>query len=104
MNYQDPLGDGKSRIELIDSMGNDLSIVNDARASFAKTSEKLDDRDIKLISYLIKHEHWSPFRGVVFKFKIKAPLYICRQWWKHVIASNHNEEQLGWNEKVRVVG
>ena len=99
MNYKDPLGDGKSRIELIGSMGDDLSIVNDARASFDRTSQKLNDKDIKLINYLIKHEHWSPFRGVVFKFKVKAPLYICRQWWKHVIASNHNEEQLGWNEK-----
>lgn len=99
MNYKDPLGDGQSRIELIDSMGNDLSIVNDARASFDKTSYQLNDQDIKLINYLIKHQHTSPFRGVVFKFKIKAPLYICRQWWKHVIASNHNEEQLGWNEK-----
>ena len=99
MGYKDPLNDGKSRIELIDSMGNDLSIVNDARASFDKSSSELTERDIKLINYLIKHEHTSPFRGVVFKFKVKAPLYICRQWWKHVIASNHNEEQLGWNEK-----
>lgn len=99
MNYRDPLNDGKSRIELIDSLGNDLSIVNDARASFDKVSSVLDEKDIKLIKYLIKHEHTSPFRGVVFKFKVKAPLYICRQWWKHVIASNHNDEQLGWNEK-----
>lgn len=80
MNYIDPLKDGKSRIELIDSMGNDLSIVNDARASFEKTSEQLNEKDIKLINYLIKHEHTSPFRGVAFKFKVKAPLYICRQW------------------------
>jgi thymidylate synthase (FAD) len=99
MSYKDPLKDSKSRIELIDSMGSDLSIVNDARASFEKSSSNLDTKDIKLINYLIKHEHTSPFRGVVFKFKVKAPLYICRQWWKHVIASNHNEEQLGWNEK-----
>ena len=99
MGYKDPLNDGKSRIELINSMGNDLSIVNDARASFDKTSDELSEKDIKLINYLIKHQHTSPFRGVVFKFKVKAPLYICRQWWKHVIASNHNEEQLGWNEK-----
>ena len=99
LNYKDPLNDGKSRIELINSMGNDLSIVNDARASFEKSSDSLNEKDIKLIKYLIKHEHTSPFRGVVFKFKIKAPLYICRQWWKHVIASNHNDEQLGWNEK-----
>ena len=99
LNYKDPLGDGKSRIELIDSMGSDLSIVNDARASFDKTSQVLNEKDIKLINYLIAHQHTSPFRGVVFKFKVKAPLYICRQWWKHVIASNHNDEQLGWNEK-----
>lgn len=99
MSYKDPLNDGKSKIELIDYLGNDLSIVNDARASFEKSSDYLNDQDIKLINYLIKHEHTSPFRGVVFKFKVKAPLYICRQWWKHVIASNHNEEQLGWNEK-----
>ncbi|WP_373479855.1 FAD-dependent thymidylate synthase [Geminocystis sp.] len=99
MGYIDPLKDGKSRIELIDSMGNDLSIVNDARASFEKTSSQLQDQDIKLIKYLITHNHTSPFRGVIFKFKVKAPLYICRQWWKHVIASNHNDEQLGWNEK-----
>ena len=96
---KDPLNDGKSRIELLDSMGNDLSIVNDARASFEKASNELNEKDIKLINYLIKHEHTSPFRGVTFKFKVKAPLYVCRQWWKHVIASNHNEEQLGWNEK-----
>lgn len=99
MNYKDPLGDGKSRIELIDSMGNDLSIVNDARASFEKASHELNEKDIKLINYLREHQHTSPFRGVVFKFKVKAPLYVCRQWWKHVIASNHNDEQLGWNEK-----
>lgn len=99
MGYKDPLKDGKSRIELINFMGGDLSIVNDARASFEKSSAELSAKDIKLINYLIEHQHTSPFRGVVFKFKVKAPLYICRQWWKHVIASNHNEEQLGWNEK-----
>lgn len=97
--WLDPLYDGKSRIELIASMGSDLDIVNDARASFEKSSPELSDKDIKLIHYLIKHQHTSPFRGVVFKFKVKAPLYVCRQWWKHVIASNHNDEQLGWNEK-----
>lgn len=76
----DPLKDGKSRIELISFMGSDLDVVNDARASFNKSSETLNDKDIKLINYLIKHQHTSPFRGVVFKFKVKAPLYICRQW------------------------
>ncbi|MGL5083448.1 MAG: FAD-dependent thymidylate synthase [Microcoleaceae cyanobacterium] len=99
VTWIDPLQDGKSRIELINSMGCDLDIVNDARASFEKASQELTDKDVKLIRYLIQHEHTSPFRGIVFKFKIKAPLFVCRQWWKHVIASNHNDEQLGWNEK-----
>lgn len=97
--YLDPLSDGKSRLELLSHMGSDLDIVNDARASFDRSSDQLDEKDIKLISYLIQHQHTSPFRGVVFKFKVKAPLFVCRQWWKHVIASNHNDEQLGWNEK-----
>jgi thymidylate synthase (FAD) len=95
----DPLNDGKSRIELINWMGSDLDVVNDARASFTKHSDFLDEKDIKLIRYLIANNHTSPLRGVVFKFKVKAPLYVCRQWWKHVIASNHNDEQLGWNEQ-----
>lgn len=99
MGAIDPLNDGKSRIELIDSMGTDLSIVNDARASFDKTSDELTEKDVKLIHYLAKHNHTSPFRGVVFKFKVKAPLFCCRQWWKHAVSSAHTEEQLGWNEK-----
>lgn len=99
LTWLDPLKDGKSRIELLSSMGSDLDIVNDARASFDKVSTELDEKDVRLIRYLIQHHHTSPFRGVVFKFKVKAPLFVCRQWWKHVIASNHNDEQLGWNEK-----
>lgn len=97
--WLDPLKDGKSRIELLSHMGSDLDVVNDARASFEQGSTELDEKDVRLIRYLIKHQHTSPFRGVVFKFKVKAPLFVCRQWWKHVIASNHNDEQLGWNEK-----
>ncbi|MGF1522522.1 MAG: FAD-dependent thymidylate synthase [Leptolyngbyaceae cyanobacterium] len=97
--FLDPLQDGKSRIELISHMGSDLDVVNDARASFERTSEELSEKDVKLINYLLRHKHTSPFRGVIFKFKVKAPLFVCRQWWKHVIASNHNDEQLGWNEK-----
>jgi len=99
VNWIDPLKDGKSRIELLDSMGGDLDIANDARASFDKTSAELTSGDVRLIHYLIKHQHTSPLRGTVFKFKVKAPLFKFRQWWKHVIASSHNDEQLGWNEK-----
>jgi len=95
----DPLGDGKSSLRLLDSMGNSLSVVNDARQSFAAESAEWTERDGKLLCYLAKHHHTSPFRGVVFKWSVKAPLFIARQWWKHVVASTFVDDQLGWNEK-----
>jgi len=95
----DPLGDGKSSLQLIDSMGNSLSVVNDARQSFDSESAEWSDRDDKLLRYLAKHHHTSPFRGVVFKWAVKAPLFVARQWWKHTIASTYADDQLGWNEK-----
>ena len=95
----DPLGDGKSSLRLLDSMGNSLSVVNDARQSFAAESAEWTERDGKLLGYLAKHHHTSPFRGVVFKWSVKAPLFIARQWWKHTVASTFVDDQLGWNEK-----
>ena len=95
----DPLGDGKSSLRLLDFMGNSLSVVNDARQSFAAESAEWTERDGKLLRYLAKHHHTSPFRGVVFKWSVKAPLFIARQWWKHTVASTFVDDQLGWNEK-----
>jgi thymidylate synthase (FAD) len=95
----DPLGDGTSQVVLIDSMGDSLSIVNDARQSFDARSDQWSDRDAKLLSYLVRNRHTSPFRGVVFKWQVKAPLFIARQWYKHTIASTYVDDQLGWNEQ-----
>jgi thymidylate synthase (FAD) len=95
----DPLSDGKSSLRLLDSMGNSLSVVNDARQSFAAESAEWTERDGKLLRYLAKHHHTSPFRGVVFKWSVNAPLFIARQWWKHTVASTFVDDQLGWNEK-----
>jgi len=95
----DPLGDGQSYLALVDSMGNSLSIVNDARQSFDGHSKEWSKKDGKLLSYLAKHHHTSPFRGVVFKWQVKAPLFVARQWWKHTVASTYVDDQLGWNEK-----
>ena len=95
----DPLGDGKSSLRLLDSMGNSLSVVNDARQSFDTESAEWTERDGKLLRYLAKHHHTSPFRGVVFKWAVNAPLFIARHWWKHTIASSYVDDQLGWNEK-----
>lgn len=99
MNPNDPLGDGISSLRLLDSMGNSLSVVNDARQSFAAESKQWTERDGKLLRYLASHHHTSPFRGVVFKWAVKAPLFVARQWWKHTVASTYVDDQLGWNEK-----
>lgn len=95
----DPLGDGKSSLQLVDYMGGDLAIVNDARASYEKVSTELKQKDIDLILFLITHQHLSPLRGTVFKFKVRAPIFVCRQFWKHAVASSHIEDQLQHNEK-----
>lgn len=97
----DPLQDGISSLELIDSMGNDLSVVNDARASFDKQSTEWSDADRNLLITLLTAwpQHTSPLRGVVLKFRVKAPLGIARQWFKHVVSSSHVDDQLQHNEK-----
>ena len=77
------LGDGIGFVKLVDSMGNDLSIVRSARVSYGKTSEEFSDRDKKLIKYLIKNSHTSPLESVTFTFNIKCPLFIARQWMRH---------------------
>tara|TARA_R110000803_G_scaffold49157_1_gene102137 strand:- start:149 stop:781 length:633 start_codon:yes stop_codon:yes gene_type:complete len=82
------------KVDLIDSMGTDLTVVNAARVSFDKTSSTLDEKDIKLIKYLAKHNHWSPFSHCFVQFRIKAPIFIARQLAKHQVG-------LSWNEVSR---
>lgn len=79
----DPLQDGISSIQLIDSMGDEKTIANSARVSLGKRIESLEEKDIKLIEYLIKHKHWSPFEHCQFTFLVKCPLYIRSQWMRH---------------------
>ena len=70
-------------MELLDVMGDDLSIVNAARVSYAGESESFDPKDKKLIKYLAKHKHWTPFEQNSLKFRVECPIYIARQWMKH---------------------
>lgn len=70
-------------IELIDHMGDDLSIVNAARVSYNKISDEFQEKDKKLIYFLAKHKHWTPFEQNSLKFRVKCPIYIARQWMKH---------------------
>jgi thymidylate synthase (FAD) len=76
---------------LIDSMGTDLSVVNAARVSFAKESNEFSDKDAKLINYLAKHNHWSPFGHASLQFRIKAPIFVARQLVKHQVGLVLNE-------------
>lgn len=75
-------------------MGSDLSVVNAARVSFDKISEKFSDKDEKLIQYLAKHNHWSPFAHCFISFRISAPIFVARQLVKHQVG-------LSWNEVSR---
>jgi len=82
-------------VTLVDKMGSDLSVVNAARVSFAKThTEFKEDQDERLIKYLAKHNHWSPFGHAQLQFHIKAPIFVARQLVKHQVG-------LVWNEVSR---
>lgn len=84
-------------VELLDSMGGDLSVVNAARVSFAKESRELGLKDEKLIGFLMREGHGSPFEHVVFTFRAKVPLFVARQWMRHRMAS-YNEQSGRWTE------
>lgn len=75
--------DGIGRVDLIDYMGSDLTIVNSARVSFGKQKEELDQRDQKLINYLVKHKHTSTFEHNVVTFRFVVPLYVRSQHHRH---------------------
>jgi thymidylate synthase (FAD) len=94
-------------VTLIDSMGSDLSVVNAARVSFHKQSDwdfdiedglannlRIKEADAKLINYLAKHGHWTPFGHCFLSFRIKAPIFVARQLVKHQVG-------LCWNEVSR---
>jgi thymidylate synthase (FAD) len=82
------------RVELVDTMGSDLSVVNAARVSYAKFKDQFEDRDEKLIKFLAEHNHWSPFAHASLQFRISAPVFVARQLVKHQVG-------LVWNEVSR---
>lgn len=76
-------GDGIGAVELVDHMGSDLTIVNSARVSFGKQKNELDEKDEKLINYLVKHRHTSTFEHNVATFRFVVPLFIRSQHHRH---------------------
>jgi thymidylate synthase (FAD) len=77
--YDDEIG----KVELVQTIGNDLSVVNAARVSFGVEKEELDDRDKKLINYLVKHKHTSTLEHCFMTFKFVVPLYVRSQHHRH---------------------
>ena len=92
----------KGFIEVVDSLGNDLTVVNSARVSFGKRKSVWSAADRRLVKYLAKYKHYSPFRHLQVQFHIKAPEFIMRQWYKHVVgietSSNASTKDHAWNE------
>ena len=89
----------KGYVRLVDNMGSDLSVVNAARASFAKEKDSMTPSDGKLINFLARENHMSPFRHAFMTFEFKAPLLVARQHWKYVVGSDHTMDS--WNESSR---
>lgn len=121
------------KAEFIDKMGTDLTVVNAARVSFDKESDwdiendfvddpdkpgyliclmnkVLEDKDIRLINYLAKHNHWTPFSHVMIQMRETVPIFVARQRFKHVVGFTYNEvsrryvddtPQLYWPDKWR---
>lgn len=89
----------KGYVRFVDKLGNDLSVVNAARASFAKESREFSQADAKLLGFLIREGHMSPFRHAMVTLEFKAPLMVARQHWKYVVGSDHTMD--GWNESSR---
>jgi thymidylate synthase (FAD) len=81
----------KGFVGLVDHMGSDLSVVNAARVSYGKRSTEFSAADDKLIRYLWRNKHTSPFRHASLQFHIKAPIFVLRQWMKHQVGCSWNE-------------
>ena len=92
----------KGYIEVVDTLGDDLTPVNAARVSFGGRSEEFTNKDKRLSKFLIKHKHFSPFRHQHIMVIIKAPEFVMRQWYKHVVGiettSSSASKDHAWNE------
>ncbi len=82
-------------VDLVDQMGTDDAVCDAARVSFDKEASGYTvDQNSKLLNYLAKHDHWSPFAHCMLKFRFRAPMFVARQFQKHVVG-------FAWNEVSR---
>ena len=85
------LADGTGFVECMEVFGSDLTVVNAARVSFANESKDLSERDKKLIVYLAKHGHISPFFHPQIRLRLKMPIFVAREWFRHTVGFARNE-------------
>jgi thymidylate synthase (FAD) len=78
-------------VELLETFGSDLTVVNAARVSFHKESKEFSERDTGLVKYLAKHNHTSPFFHPQIRFRLKMPIFVAREWFRHTVGFSRNE-------------
>jgi len=83
-------------VRLVETMGGDAGVVEAARVSYAGTS-KGEEKDRKLITYLLQHQHMTPFEHAILKFHVKCPIFVARQWFRHRFAA-YNEISYRYTE------
>ena len=79
------------KVELLETFGDDLTVVNAARVSLGKHTDEFSEKDAKLIKYLALHEHTSPFFHPQARFRLKMPIWMAREWFRHTIGFARNE-------------
>ena len=79
------------KVELLEMFGNDLTVVNAARVSLGKHVDEFTEKDAKLIRYLAEHEHTSPFFHPQLRFRLKMPIWMAREWFRHTVGFSRNE-------------
>lgn len=91
---------GHGSIELVDHMISDpeMSVVNAARVSFNATADEFGDREAKLIGFLWREQHTSPFRHWYASYRIRVPIFVARQWAKHQVGCAWNEESARYTQ------
>jgi thymidylate synthase (FAD) len=79
------------KVELLETFGDDLTVVNAARVSLGKHVDEFTDKDAKLIKYLADHNHNSPFFHPQIRFRLRMPIWMAREWFRHTIGFARNE-------------
>jgi thymidylate synthase (FAD) len=90
-SQKEMMSDNIGFVEYLEKFGDDLTVVNAARVSFDKVSNELTEGDKKLINYLAKHDHTSPFFHPQVRFRIKMPIFCAREHFRHTVGFSRNE-------------